>query len=502
MRFLLTLLLLTGAILHTTLSEKCDLTVDLSNGVREGTNIVLNGVTYTANDHFTNSTGTYGCVCNVQSCTQDCCDVGQTLQVSALGVLQCVSAERSTAASVRSAQLHNIIRVPNRTLVCYAHQERVVLNGTENGLVQEENGFIKVDLEDYDYKSFCVFTRGNDVFLEICMEVADRISIVHSIAMGISMPFLVVTFIVYALLPDKNLYQYALMIYVLILFAAYLQLVITNLNEFESGTVGCTFLGYSTYFAFISSFFWLNIICLDIWFTFSRGSHHRGTTSQLKKLGLYSIYGLGAPVLLVVLVYLLQFHFLDTSSKHNPSIGTEKCFFRQDWGNLWYLYLEATILFVANLVLFSWTALSIRKVKKETSTVIKRKHSEPDEQLYHVFMRLALAMGINWSTEIISFFGNWFSKYQYENIWIVTDCLNGLYGVFLFFIFVFKMKTWTLLKKRYYRITGKQPTLGSTVSSRPTNNSTTDSSLINTERSRASRANNSRPEETPLRGHV
>ncbi|XP_050305085.1 G-protein coupled receptor Mth2-like isoform X2 [Anthonomus grandis grandis] len=450
------------------------------------------------------SSSVENCGCHTDFCLRKCCKIAFTLAKKGV----CLKSNQTAPVRVNlyDGQVYSdgfTVGLPS----CESYYR--LENDTDERYFVKANGQLWIPSEGNDFYERDQYCLDEDVIF-VCAKALQGeqekepvlTKYVNAYAMGISMPFLVVTFIVYALLPDKNLYQYALMIYVLILFAAYLQLVITNLNEFESGTVGCTFLGYSTYFAFISSFFWLNIICLDIWFTFSRGSHHRGTTSQLKKLGLYSIYGLGAPVLLVVLVYLLQFHFLDTSSKHNPSIGTEKCFFRQDWGNLWYLYLEATILFVANLVLFSWTALSIRKVKKETSTVIKRKHSEPDEQLYHVFMRLALAMGINWSTEIISFFGNWFSKYQYENIWIVTDCLNGLYGVFLFFIFVFKMKTWTLLKKRYYRITGKQPTLGSTVSSRPTNNSTTDSSLINTERSRASRANNSRPEETPLRGHV
>lgn len=45
------------------------------------------------------------------------------------------------------------------------------------------------------------------------------------------MPFLLVTFLVYLLLPDRNLHQKALMFYVLALFFAYILLVTINLSQ-------------------------------------------------------------------------------------------------------------------------------------------------------------------------------------------------------------------------------------------------------------------------------
>lgn len=51
------------------------------------------------------------------------------------------------------------------------------------------------------------------------------------LGMIISMPFLLVTFLVYLLLPDRNLHQKALMFYVLALFFAYILLVTINLSQ-------------------------------------------------------------------------------------------------------------------------------------------------------------------------------------------------------------------------------------------------------------------------------
>lgn len=60
-----------------------------------------------------------------------------------------------------------------------------------------------------------------------------------------------------------------------------------------------------------------------------------------------------------------------------------------------------------------------------------------------------LAMGVNWSMEIISWAVNWQVGHVPPAVWYITDFCNALYGVFIFFIFVFKKNIWKLLKRRY-----------------------------------------------------
>lgn len=57
-------------------------------------------------------------------------------------------------------------------------------------------------------------------------------------------------------------------------------------------------------------------------------------------------------------------------------------------------------------------------------------------------------MGINWTTEVISWLINWQTSSFPTEVWYVTDFANAAYGAFIFFIFVFKKKIWIQLKKR------------------------------------------------------
>ncbi|XP_060521061.1 G-protein coupled receptor Mth2-like isoform X5 [Cylas formicarius] len=279
------------------------------------------------------------------------------------------------------------------------------------------------------------------------------------LCMIISMPFLLATFLVYALLPDRNLHQKALMFYVLTLFVSYVLLVTINLSD-SLVEPGCTLIGYLTLFFFMVSFFWMNVICLDIWFTFSgsRGFVGSKRSSERKRLLIYCGYAWGVPLLLTFTVLLIQ-TYSDPESQFNPAIGSTKCFLGDGLPNLLYFYGETAILIIINVTLFGLTAYKIRKVKKETSMLkqndSKRHSYEKDKQKFNLFLKLLFAMGVNWSMEIISWAVNWSTGNTYTAVWYLTDFCNAAYGVFIFFIFVFKKKIWNLLQKRYYTFIGK-----------------------------------------------
>lgn len=68
---------------------------------------------------------------------------------------------------------------------------------------------------------------------------------------------------------------------------------------------------------------------------------------------------------------------------------------------------------------------------------------------FKLYMKLMMGMGVNWSMEIVSWAVIWANNNETpDEIWYLTDFCNALYGVFIFFIFVFKKKTWNSLKKR------------------------------------------------------
>ncbi|CAH1123099.1 unnamed protein product [Ceutorhynchus assimilis] len=490
--------------------ENCDETIDITNGIKEGTSYVFRNFTFTENDYFTNSSGVFGCLCHFENCVQACCPRGQTLKASS-NRLECVQETSQSYVQIKGVQLTHIIQVPDRRN-CSDDKSLIMLNATQLDLELLKYGFLKWEESVFHYKDYCIFSEGGDVVVMACVDPEMTVSFVlYCIGMIISMPFLLATFLVYAILPDRNLHQRALMFYVLTLLISYMLLVTINLSE-NINRPWCEIFGYLTLYFFMVSFFWMNVICFDIWYTFSGGRGFVGSkrTSERKRLLLYSLYAFGVPLLVALLVLLLQSKVLSESSEHNPGIGINKCFLGDGWPNLWYFYLEAGLLVLMNIIFFTLTALKIRQVKKETSMLKhndSQRHSyEKDKQKFNLYVKLLFAMGVNWSMEVISWLVNWRTGNNIQYIWWATDFFNAVYGVFIFFMFVFKKKIWKLLQRRYYTFVGK-PHLAHTMTTTnatrtshysSTNYSTTDTAV--TDRTNVSNGNGrGRPEEMALR---
>lgn len=144
--------------------------------------------------------------------------------------------------------------------------------------------------------------------------------------MLISVPFLIVTFLVYGLIPElRNLHGKNLMSYVLCLAVAYSNMAVIQVKTEEIHTsVHCKILGYIAYIGFVSSFFWLNVMCFDIWWTF-RGVRGIAHDLQRKKYALYSLYAWGCPLLILTWA-LLADNFEIVPKPYRPAIGDTSCF--------------------------------------------------------------------------------------------------------------------------------------------------------------------------------
>ncbi|XP_076263798.1 G-protein coupled receptor Mth2-like isoform X2 [Rhynchophorus ferrugineus] len=434
--------------------------VDISKGTNSANDdIIFQDVTYTSSDYFSNSSGKFGCACKVLRCVHDCCQSNQMLDTSS-GTVTCVSSRNNITQINDHPALFNIIRVPNRP-VCRNHT--LVFNLTTDQYVSQLNtkGYLTIMETDFHYSNYCVSPQSSDsVQVVACYSGGNGIDlIVAGTGMIISMPFLFITFLVYLILPDKNVHQYALMLYVLTLLLAYVLLVTINLSE-SLPTFFCTGAAYGTLFLFMVSFFWMNVICFDIWYTFSGGRGYivSSRKSERKRFLIYTAYAVGIPILHVCIVALLD-KYLDEESIHKPNIGIKKCFLDDGWPSLWYMYGEAAILVLINVVFFTLTALKIRQVKKETLMLkqneSKRHALEKEKRRFNLFLKLFLAMGVNWTMEVISWLVNWQTTDKYTYIWYITDFINAVYGGVIFFIFVFKRKIWKMLQKRYYNFIGK-----------------------------------------------
>ncbi|CAK1551200.1 unnamed protein product [Leptosia nina] len=284
--------------------------------------------------------------------------------------------------------------------------------------------------------------------------------IAYSIGLMISIPFLLATFLVYAFIPElRNLHGMCLMAYCGGLIIAYSFLAYLKLHFGKIGVAmtGCYVIAFIVYFSFQSSFFWLNIMCFDIWRTFSHG--YRGSSNkrrEKKRFGLYALYAWGVPAVLTSITIAMQFSQDLPINIVTPGFGSQRCWFADWLSELVYFFIPVFLIVICNVVLFTITAYRIRSIKQETA-ILKGVESarsdklKKDKQRYALYLKLFVVMGVNWSVEVISFAvggSNWY--------WILIDFSNIALGIYIFFIFVWKNKVRSLVTKKWQRIRGVQ----------------------------------------------
>ncbi|KAF2885025.1 hypothetical protein ILUMI_21141 [Ignelater luminosus] len=404
------------------------------------------------------------CTCGYYPCIRKCCPVGMFLSNKT-----CMPTEMPFLIPEKRKPYLNTFGIVHG-YGCHPKVRRLLLdprdNITEDEFILLDDGRLYVPYGEnyYSISSYCVdyIEEEDEVLALICSLDENEVPReYYSMGMIISMPFLLLTFIVYALLPERNMHGKSLMCYVISLFGAYFLLVFIQLSRnFAVGT--CRTLGLLCLFFFMVSFFWMNVMSIDIWWAFSglRGFSGSKKEAERKRFLLYSGYAWGMPLLHVILVICLTLGITSHNLEwYNPGMGDGQCWFRSGVPTLVYFYGPMAVLVIVNITLFVVTACKIKQVQQDTAMLRKdesKKHSyENDKQRFNLYLKLMLAMGVNWSMEIVSWAVNWQVGHVPPAVWYITDFCNALYGVFIFFIFVFKKNIWKLLKRRYYLVMGK-----------------------------------------------
>ncbi|CAH0715356.1 unnamed protein product, partial [Brenthis ino] len=261
--------------------------------------------------------------------------------------------------------------------------------------------------------------------------------------------FLFLVLIVYVLLPElRNLVGLVLMAYVLSLMGAFIFLVSLQLADLDY--YGCLSMTAITYFFFLATFCWMNVMSYDIWWTFrgyakSRPIHRRG---EKFKFFMYCIYAWGVPLLMAAMLVIIN--NLDLSHIPwfvTPQIPAAGCFL-EGGQKLVYLYIPMLILILCNWFFFLMTAFNIWRLSRGTAAVNSDAAGNPaahrsQRNRLMIYLKLSLIMGINWVLEVVSFFS------PDLNVWKFTDIYNLLLGLAIFLIFVCKKKIYMKLRNRY-----------------------------------------------------
>ncbi|XP_065215072.1 G-protein coupled receptor Mth2-like [Planococcus citri] len=300
---------------------------------------------------------------------------------------------------------------------------------------------------------YCVdyFSDSKDYLMAQCTDTIDAVPLIYTLCLGVSIMFLLLTFLIYCSIQSlRNLPGKILLGYVASLLATNIFYVVIQLLLITEGTF-CMCSAYAMQFAFLASFFWMNVMCFDLWRTFSGYRAFNGFSKEKdrKKFIIYCLYAWGCPALIGVLTFVVDNTDIIPEDMKPNLARKDRCWFGDDTTPFYYFYSFISVLLSLNLIMFIHTTIIIIKHKNQVKVLkgsdSKRHHLDNEKKRFHVYLKLFSMMGISWLMEILSYF------YQDESIiWDVIDVCNMLQGTFIFFIFVCKRRVIILLNKKIY----------------------------------------------------
>ncbi|KFB50581.1 AGAP006215-PA-like protein [Anopheles sinensis] len=400
----------------------------------------------------------YSCVCARRKCVYVCCYFVNRTNCEESSLLRL---NRTVAGVTRvSWAVENLQEIELRNSTDYwliyadppawantlGHVLRI--DGHEGELIAD--GSFAYGEKVYASRTYCINpVDGDDSMVHVWIKETDEhleMHHWHSLGMIVSLPFLIATLIVYALIPElRNIPGKSLMCYVFSLTASYVTMILIKRSVVTISSVWCSAIGYLCYLSLMSSFFWLNLMAFDIYWTF--GGHRRRTTDP-GLFRMYCGYAYGFPVLFLLVALLADYSDL-MDVKLRPGFGDGQCLFKSEQLiSFVYLYLPLVVLVSVNMFFFISTAVKIAIIERATATALQGESGRHgayanERNRFGLYVRLFVVMGITWTFEFVT----WVIG---ERNWMVhmADICNCVSGVFIFFLFVWKRKVWLLLQQR------------------------------------------------------
>ncbi|XP_047512978.1 G-protein coupled receptor Mth-like [Pieris napi] len=238
----------------------------------------------------------------------------------------------------------------------------------------------------------------------------------------VSVVFLLATSAVYIYLPQlRDLQGICYICMCMSMALGFLSLGIMQISPGFRGDM-CTVAGFLVYFWMMATFFWMNVISINMYRTVQDATYLKKT--ERKQCFIYNSYAWGCT--LAFLVIALTTNFVE-GNHYKPGIGEGSCWFNGRAETWLYFYGPVAILIAINVVLFILSSYTLwthnKKYEVNKLNYLKRK--------FLVSLKLFLVMGINWIFEIASF-----AHGEKHILWKIMDTFNCLQGIVIFLILV------------------------------------------------------------------
>ncbi|KAK4292006.1 hypothetical protein Pmani_035197, partial [Petrolisthes manimaculis] len=291
-----------------------------------------------------------------------------------------------------------------------------------------------------------------------------EVNYLYSAFLAISDLFILISFVVYLTVPDHNkrglnkniklahsVLGRILLCFLFSLFFAYLFLIIIKLFSDPinlASPSACIGVGVCMYMFFMATFFWLNVLCFELWWKCARQERSSG-----RRWVWYQVYAWVCPLVFGGISLIMEFSPNISNCYIKPKFGTYSCFFSysvsHNNGAKWAYFLgPVAVLLLADLVFFLMTVRSLLvTVQQSHKGTVQRQ----GRQRLRLCFKLFLVMGISWLAEIISF------QLGPSTVWYISDVFNCFQGFIIFLIFILKPKILETMKARVCTWCGSPP---------------------------------------------
>lgn len=195
------------------------------------------------------------------------------------------------------------------------------------------------------------------------------------------------------------------------------------------------------HYFYLSSFFWLLIIAIQIHSTFSYERIRRETENKEKyRLLAYNIIVWCSTGMIILIACLIQ--FTNPESKFSPHYGYLFCSISKSNAMILFFLTPIGCLLFIIAILFAKSILAIRHSHRMAQLASASSSNHCYNNQIFIYARLASLMGLQWILLIFALI------IQQTWSWIIFEIVNSLPGVFICFGFLGSQRLWNHVKQR------------------------------------------------------
>ncbi|GAB6025740.1 hypothetical protein CHUAL_011723 [Chamberlinius hualienensis] len=277
-------------------------------------------------------------------------------------------------------------------------------------------------------------------------------SILSTIGISISLIFLAIHIFIHLFVPQlRNLHGKNILSLSISLFLAQ-SFFEFGLNLSHSFPL-CVTVGMTVHFGFLASFFWMNIMAIDVCRTFATNSYRPSSDNVWKEYKRYSLYAWLTPFVIVMMA--LTNDILGYIPQIKPLYAQPLCWINSRDALLVFFAGPLAVMLLENIIFFLltvrgiYTMAKVAKIARINSTANGQGIAN-DRTRIILYAKLALIMGLTWIFSFIAALSNM------EVMWYLFIMFNSVQGAFIFVAFSCKRKILRTAQDKFRSMFGEK----------------------------------------------